>query len=372
MDEKTQTQLVANPLAAATVHAPPAVSGLVSVEQQRAVAEVQARLLTARACPRDPIRATDMILNDCTRPALAQGALYAYSRGGSDVSGPTIRLAETMARRWGNIASGIKEISRGDGYSDCIAYAWDLETGYYDERQFRVRHWRDTKKGGYRIEDERDIYELVANMGQRRKRACLLSVLPGEVVEAAVAQCESTLNASADTSPEAVQAMVKAFEAFGVSRAQVEARIQRRLDSIRPAQVVLLRKIYASLRDGMSDPSEWFDPAPGAAADQAPERGAAGLKEAARRAAGGDDQPAQSPARHPGAGYAAGAPAPADRHAAAERPAEREAKAGSRRAAKDAAQADTPPPPPPPPPEVDDDLDAPPWEDAGGDRFDLE
>lgn len=330
MNEKSI--VVANPLASAAAYAPPAaVSGLVSVEQQRAVAEVQARLLTARACPRDPIRATDMILNDCTRPALAQGALYAYSRGGSDVSGPTIRLAETMARRWGNIASGIKEISRGDGYSDCIAYAWDLETGYYDERQFRVRHWRDTKKGGYRIEDERDIYELVANMGQRRKRAVLLSVIPGEVVEAAVAQAEATLNASADTSPEAVLAMVGAFEAYGVTRAQIEARIQRRLDSIRPAQVVLLRKIYASLRDGMSDPSEWFDPAPGAAdAPAAPARGVDGVKAAAKRAAG-----AAAPAEAPAVTVAAAAPAG--------------------------------------PPVDDRGADAPPWADVGGDDgFGLE
>jgi hypothetical protein len=50
-----------------------------------------------------------------------------------------------------------------------------LETGYYDERQFQVRHWRDRKQGGgYQLTDERDIYELIANFGQRRKRAVLL------------------------------------------------------------------------------------------------------------------------------------------------------------------------------------------------------
>ena len=48
-------------------------------------------------------------------------------------------------------------------YRAMFAYAWDLESGYYDERQFQVRHWRDTKKGGYAIKEERDIYELVAN-----------------------------------------------------------------------------------------------------------------------------------------------------------------------------------------------------------------
>jgi hypothetical protein len=234
-------------------------TGLVSVEQQRSVAEVQARMIIARANPRNPIASMDAILRDCTRVTLAKGALYQYARGGASVSGPSIRLAEAMAQRWGNIASGIKEISRSDGYSECVAYAWDLETGYYDERQFQVRHWRDTKGGGYRLTDERDIYELVANMGQRRKRAVLLTVIPGDVQEAAVKQCEDTLNTNADTSPEALQRMVGAFGHFGVTKEMIEKRCQCRVEAIRPAQVVQLSNIYQSVQDEMSSAADWFD-----------------------------------------------------------------------------------------------------------------
>ena len=288
---------VANPFAAAQVAArPQAPTGLVQVEQQKIVAEVQARMMIARANPRDPVKCMDLILQDCMRPTLAESAVYHYSRGGTDVSGPSIRLAEATARRWGNIASGIKEISRHNGYSECVAYAWDLETGYYDERQFQVRHWRDTKKGGYAITDERDIYELTANMGQRRKRAVLLSVIPGDVVEAAVRQCEETLGANADTSPEAMQKMVKAFSEFGVSREQIEKRIQRRLDAIQPAQVVGLKKVYASLRDGMSVAADWFDPIDGEqqAATGAPS--AADKAKDAIRARGKKPEPTAAPA----------------------------------------------------------------------------
>ncbi len=238
------------------------IGALVSIEQQRAIAEVQARMIIARASPRDPIRATDMILQDCTRPTLADSALYQYTRGGSAVSGPSIRLAEAIARRWGNIASGIKEVARHGEYSECLAYAWDLETGYYDERQFQVRHWRDTKTGGYLLKDERDIYELIANMGQRRKRAVLLSVIPGDVVEAATAQCEETLKATADTSPEALKKMTDAFDGVGVTKQQIEARCQCHLAAVRPAQMIQLRKIYASIKDGMSGPEDWFETIP--------------------------------------------------------------------------------------------------------------
>lgn len=252
----------ANPFTAGEIAANAGNRGIVAVESQRAIAEVQARMIIARANPRDPIRAMERILNDCTRPTLADHAIYQYARGGTDIRGPSIRLAEAIAQRWGNIASGIKEMSRSGEYSECVAYAWDLESGYYDERQFQVRHWRDRSEragGGYQLQDERDIYELIANFGQRRKRAVLLTVIPGDVTEAALEQCERTMQAAADVTPEGVKKLVEAFAEFGVSPAQIEARIQRRLDAVRPAQVVMLRKIFTSIRDGMSEPRDWFE-----------------------------------------------------------------------------------------------------------------
>jgi hypothetical protein len=235
------------------------IGGLTTVESQRAVAEVQARMIIARTNPRDPVRAVERIMNACTRPTLAESAIYQYARGGTDIRGPSIRLAEAIAQQWGNIASGIKEISRHGGYSECVAYAWDLETGFYDERQYQVRHWRDTRQGGYQLQDERDIYELIANFGQRRKRAVLLTVIPGDVTEAALEQCERTMQAAADVTPDGVKKLIEAFAEFGVTVPQIETRIQRRLDAIRPAQIVILRKIFTSLKDGMSQPADWFD-----------------------------------------------------------------------------------------------------------------
>jgi hypothetical protein len=233
--------------------------GIVAVEQQKAIAEIQARLIVARANPRDPIRSMELILNDCTRTSLANNAVYQYARGGTDIRGPSIRLAEAIAQRWGNIASGLKVMSRSGEYSECVAYAWDLESGYYDERQFPVRHWRDTRQGGYQLTDERDIYELIANMGQRRKRAVLLTVIPGDVTEAALEQCERTMHAAADVTPDGIKKLVEAFAEMGVTQPQIEARIQRRLDAVRPAQIVMLRKVFMSLKDGMSEVADWFE-----------------------------------------------------------------------------------------------------------------
>ena len=53
--------------------------------------------------------------------------------------------------------------------------------------------------------------------------------------------------------------LVEAFGHYKVTKEQIEKRIQRRLDTITPAQLVALRKIYNSLKDGMSGPMDWFD-----------------------------------------------------------------------------------------------------------------
>jgi len=250
----------ANPFGDAPIAARPGGNAVAQTDQQRAIAEVQAAMMIARANPRDPIAAMDRILNACSRPTLANAAVYTYSRGGSDISGPSIRLAEAMAQQWGNIKTSVRELDQSVGVSTVQAIAWDLETGYQCDKVFHVPHIRYTKSGSKRLEDPRDIYELIANNGARRLRACILAVIPGDVTEAAVAQCEVTMHANADTSSEAMQKMIVAFAEFGVTKEQIEKRIQRRLDAIQPAQVVNLKKVYASLRDGMSVPGDWFEP----------------------------------------------------------------------------------------------------------------
>ena len=248
-----------NPFGDSQPARPMASNAVANTDQQRAIAEVQAAMMIARMNPRDPIAAMDRILNACTRPTLANAAVYTYSRGGSDITGPSIRLAEAMAQSWGNMQFGIRELEQRGGESTVQAFAWDIETNTRREVTFQVPHERHTKRGVTKLTDPRDVYELVANQGARRLRACILAVIPGDVTEAAVAQCEVTMHASADTSPEAMQKLVKAFGDFGVSREQIEKRIQRRIDTIQPAQVVSLRKVYASLRDGMSTTADWFE-----------------------------------------------------------------------------------------------------------------
>lgn len=300
MNDTATTQQNMNPFSNTPVAArPTGMNAVAQTDQHRAIAEVQAAMMIARMNPRDQILAMDRILNACSRATLADVAVYQYSRGGSDITGPSIRLAEAIAQNWGNMAFGIRELDQRNGESSVQAYAWDVETNTRREVTFQVPHTRYTKRGSYKLEDPRDIYEAVANQGARRLRACILAVIPGDVVEAAVSQCELTMRAKADTSPDAIKKMIEAFGAFGVSKEQIERRIQRRLDAIQPAQMVGLKKIYTSLRDGMSTTADWFDQDEAVAVHQQDGKKSAGVDamkdKLKQRASGQQSPPAPGP-----------------------------------------------------------------------------
>lgn len=228
-------------------------------ESQRATAEIQAALTVAAARPRDEKRAVERIENACQRPGLADKAEYVYSRGGTDITGPTIDLLTVIANCWGNIQFGFRELSQRNGESEVETFAWDLESNSKRTVVFTVPHKRFTKSGTTPLKDPRDIYELVANNAQRRVRACLEAIIPPDVVEDAVLQCRATLSASAEVTPDAIKKLLTAFEKFGVTKEQVEKRIARRIDTMQPAQLVRMRQIYKSMTDSMSKPEDWFE-----------------------------------------------------------------------------------------------------------------
>lgn len=104
----------------------------------RQAQEVQGAMVIAKRFPRDEVESFNRIMQSCKRKSLAESAMYEYPRGGTKVSGPSIRLAEAMAQNWGNIDFGITELEQKNGESQVMAYAWDLETNTRQVKIFSV------------------------------------------------------------------------------------------------------------------------------------------------------------------------------------------------------------------------------------------
>ena len=234
---------------------------LASVDEFRAIAEVQASMAIAKRFPRDEFAAYTRIMNACKRPSLAENAAYAYPRGGTTVTGPSIRLAEVLANAWGNIDYGYREVGSGPGYTDVEAYAFDKESNSRSCRTFRVSHIRSTKQGNKNLTDPRDVYELVANQASRRIRACILQIIPGDVTEEAMKACESTIKKSGGDAPlvDRVRKMAAVFQEYGVTTEMLERRLGHKLDATIEQELVQLRRIYTSIKDGAAKREEFFD-----------------------------------------------------------------------------------------------------------------
>lgn len=251
----------ANDMSAQYGFTPPAkqTTDMVEIEQARAMHEVQASITIAKKFPRNPNQSFINIINACKRPHLAEQAKYAFPRGTKVVTGPSIKLIRVIAQNWGNILFGVRELSNANGVSVFQAFAWDLETNLKEVKEFQVKHKRYTSSGAYDLTDQRDIYEAVANNGARRLRACLEGIIPPDVIEAAEEQCEKTLKDGKESLEDRIKKLVVAFSEYGINVAQIEKRLGHKLEAVLEQEMVTLRAIYKSLKDGMAKREDFFE-----------------------------------------------------------------------------------------------------------------
>jgi hypothetical protein len=234
--------------------------GTVAIEASRAIAEAQGKLVIAKRFPRDEVAAYAKAMQACQRPAMAARAFYSFPRGGQAVEGPTIRFAEELARCWGNIDYGIKELSQDDGKSEMQAYAWDLETNAQSVQNFTNPHQREQGKKMVTLTSQRDIYENNANMATRRLRSRILAILPAWFVEDAIAECKKTLAGKNDVPLiDRVKNMVVQFAKLGVSQSQIERRLKKKIDNMNADDFTQFIGIFNAIKQGESKIADWFD-----------------------------------------------------------------------------------------------------------------
>jgi hypothetical protein len=257
---KNEIQRASNPLAQVGNFAAATENNTMgAVASAGEIARVQAQLVFAAQMGRNPRQAVDAMLNNFQIPELAEKSLYQYARGGSDITGLSIRAIEAMTLEWKHIDIGWRILEQKATETTAEAYAWDLLANVRRNIVFTVPHYRDTREGRKKLEDVRDIYEAVANQASRRMRACALALFPHYVQEAVKKQIANTMAATFEITPEYLKTWLNAFKKFGVTKEMIEKRIQRSYDSITSAQMVGLVNIYNSLKDGIGVVSDFFE-----------------------------------------------------------------------------------------------------------------
>jgi hypothetical protein len=127
-------------------------------------------------------------------------------------------------------------------------------------KHFTVKHERTANKKRYKLEDSRDVYELTANMGARRVRACILGVIPGDVTEKAVKQVKATIARGDGTRShkQILQDLVIAFDKLGVPKVALEQNLGHQIEATVADELADLKAIYNSVKENPSSRMQFF------------------------------------------------------------------------------------------------------------------
>jgi hypothetical protein len=258
--------------------------GAVAIEQERAIAEAQGKLILAKRFPRSVAAATAEFLDACKSPEFAAKAFYAVPNRGS---GPSIRFAEEAARCYGNFEFGHRELSRSDGKSEIEVYAWDVEKNNFSRRQITVMHVLDSKTGSRVLRDQADIDNKIANVASKQMRGRILAILPKGMIAAGEMIAKQTIAGGSEKPvSQRITDMTVHFSKYGVTAEMLEKHLGHKLDATTVDELADLAGIFNAIREG-GKASEFFglkeDPAtdPPAAATKIAAAARAGEKKAA-------------------------------------------------------------------------------------------
>lgn len=232
--------------------------------------EIQSAIISAKRFPRNEHAAFSKSVKSFTRLSMADAATYNFPRGGKSIEGPSIDCARELARCWGNIRYGLRIVAQTDDRVHIRGYALDLETNSYveaeDEFSKLIQRKVDSPQG--RITkwvqpDERDLRELINRRGAIVVRNCILQILPPDLVDDVVATAKQTLKKQANQElntnrEDVVKRLVVAFDRIGVSVEMLEGYMKHKLDVINDDEVVNLKQVLQTIREGHSKREDYF------------------------------------------------------------------------------------------------------------------
>lgn len=263
-------------------------------------ATVQARYIVAMQRPRDWSVVRQRLLAECRRPGFAEQAQYRKPVGGGKfVTGESIRFAEAAARNMGNIVTEVLAIDDDDEKRTLRVVTTDIETNSSFSTDIVVRKTverRFTKEGQTVISSRRnsngDVVHLVeateddilvksGNAVSKATRNNILRLLPGDIVDDCLAECQKTMSGKAQVDPAAENKRLQdAFGFFGVMPTDLAAYLGHDATQLTKAELEELRGLYAGVKLGETTWAQVMQTkaeALGKAADTATSRAAAAV-----------------------------------------------------------------------------------------------
>lgn len=235
----------------------------------KATADIQSRWIMAMKNPRNVHQVRALLKKECTRPSFAKAAIYSVPRGGARIEGLSIRFAEAAMRISGNMSCEAQTLFEDDEQQLIRITATDFETNATWMRDIKVPKTIERKqlKSGqrpirtrinsqnepvYLVEaTDDDIAMKAASAISKASRTAILRLIPGNVLDEMKELCKRTMNDAAARDPDGERRqIIDAFAGMSIMPEQLEEYLDHSIDQTAPQEIVELRFLFVSLRDG--------------------------------------------------------------------------------------------------------------------------
>lgn len=224
-------------------------------------AEIDIQIATARKYPRMPhVVKRDIQTYAVMDEETATACFYSLPRGGKNIQGPSVRLAEIAVSCYGNIrvATRIVETHTGDNPHVVVqAVAHDLEKNTAVTVEKRRRITGKKSKGG--VIDEDDI-NLAANAGSAIAfRDAVFKVVPAILIKPALEAAKKVAIGDATTLVDRRAKCVEAFMKMGVTPERLLGAIEKQsVEEIGLTELETLLGMFNAIKEGASTVDEAF------------------------------------------------------------------------------------------------------------------
>lgn len=219
--------------------------------------EIFQQIATAKKYPRSMTQFMKQLETLATvNEEVAQQCVYAVPRGGKQVIGKSIRLAELAVACWKNVRTGYRQVDEDDRFVTCQAYCYDLENNIFIQVEAKRRI---TYKNGDKFDDDM-VGVTTAACCSIALRNAVLRIIPGAFIEPVFTKCRRVIKGDEKTLTNRIEVALGWFKQSGVSEELVMKAIGRtgRAD-ITTDDLVTLTGMKTAITTGESSIEKMFD-----------------------------------------------------------------------------------------------------------------
>ena len=238
-------------------------SQIVSMQEGGAIgaitrSEVEAQISAAHRYPRSDGRFVEQAVTLATKTRkIAESCMYTVPRGGKQITGPSVRLAEICASRYGNLQVGARVVDATDTHVIAQGIAWDMQTNLRCTIEVQRRI---TDRYGKRYNDDMITVTGAAACSIALRNA-IFRVIPKSLVSLIYDKARHTAVGNQKTLPDRRDDIISRLNKIGVSTERILARLEKEtIEDVGLTEIETLIGLGTAIHEDNTTIEEAFPP----------------------------------------------------------------------------------------------------------------